>query len=159
MKKTQTMKKTSVFPFSADVIWGRLRHLNTLQHIAKPFASFIPLDSTTNPLWQEGETLRLRLRLFGFLSLGVHTIRVLRLDSSTYEIETHEHNAFVPVWNHRITLEPLDNGHTRYTDEVELFSPYATGVVKIWAQAFYAHRQRQWVTLLQADAKKSEEHT
>ena len=88
------------------------------------------------------------LRLFGWIPLGDHVIHVLELDEKRHRIRTRESNPVVPVWNHRIDLVRVDAHRTRYTDHVEIGAGWKTFFVWVWAQAFYAHRQRRWIRLL-----------
>ena len=90
-----------------------------------------------------------RFRLFGVIPFGVHTIRIVRFDGNG--ISSREGDEHVPVWNHDITLIPLDNAHTRYTDRVEIQAGWKTPLVWLWARGFYAHRQRKWIRLLEAE--------
>lgn len=83
------------------------------------------------------------------IPFGVHTIRIVRFDVDG--ISSREGNARVPVWNHDITLIPLDDAHTRYTDCVEIQAGWKTLFVWLWARGFYAHRQRKWIRLLEAE--------
>ena len=77
-------------------------------------------------------------------------------------IYSMEWNKHVPVWNHNITLVRLDEGHTRYTDQVEIHAGWKTLFVWLWANLFYAHRQKKWVALLENagmdDKKKSKSY-
>ncbi len=41
-----------------------------------------------------------------------------------------------------------DESHTLYTDRVEIRAGWKTAFIWLWANAFYAHRQRKWVRLL-----------
>jgi len=141
------VRVSSLFPASADVIWEKLSRIETLRYIAAPYASFI-LEEKADMIWREGETAHFHLKLFGFLSLGTHTIRVIKFDKSTYSIYTNEHNKSVPVWNHKIILEKDCCGHTRYTDEVEIYAGWKTDFVYWWSVLFYKHRQKKWVNLL-----------
>lgn len=149
MARTKTVKVSSVFPASPDEIWERLTRVETLQYIAAPFASFSPEDPAKEMVWREGETSKFHLRILGFLSVGAHTIQVRRFDRAAYTIETHEGNKTVPIWNHRITISQVGKSTSRYTDEVELGVGWLTGVVYIWSNMFYRHRQRRWVRLLE----------
>ena len=142
----KTISKTSVFPASVQVISKKLQRLRTLQHIAAPYAAFEPLDGSEDILWQSGQSFEFRFRLFGFIPFGIHRICVVDFDESA--IYTRESNTHVPVWNHRITLEPLGNNCTRYTDEVEIGAGWKTPFVCLWARMFYAHRQKRWIKLL-----------
>ena len=64
---------------------------------------------------------------------------------------SREGNEHVPVWNHDITMEPVDEDHTRYSDRVEIKAGWKTVLIWLWANVFYAHRQRKWIRLLKED--------
>lgn len=145
------MKKvivTSRLPASAETIWPLLTKIETLRYIAAPLATFTP--RTDDAIWQEGATLQFRLRLFGFLPMGMHTIHVRRFDASTHSVYTEETNRWVPVWNHTITLAPAPDGTTLYTDIVAIDAGPRSGLISLWSRWFYRHRQRRWHRLLQA---------
>ena len=99
------VRKTSVFPASRERVFERLQHLETLQYIAAPYATFTPVEKSAVFSWQEGKTSSYRFRLFGLIPFGVHTIRIERFDRNG--IQSREHNRHVPVWDHLITLEDL----------------------------------------------------
>ena len=140
------VRKSSLFPAPREEVFARLQRLETLQYIAAPYATFTPAEKNAVFSWQEGKTSSYRFRLFGFIPFGVHTIRIERFD--TNGIQSRESNPHVPVWDHLIMLE--DQGdQTKYTDEVEIHAGWKTVFIWLWAKAFYAHRQRKWIQLLQ----------
>lgn len=141
--------KTSIFPVPQQVVFRKLQELQTLQYIAKPYATFTPVDGKSDLIWEENAVFSFQFKLFGFIPLGTHTIHVHSF-SEDKGIYTHEHNPHVPVWDHRIVLEPLAPDKTRYTDEVEIGAGWKTPFIYLWAKAFYAHRQRKWLWLLAA---------
>lgn len=151
--KKRTVVKTSVFPASKELIFGRLKEFRTLQYVAAPLATFSPLNGIEDMVWQKNSDFQFRLKLFGFLPLGVHTIHVIEFDEASCGIYTKERNTHVPVWNHRIILKETEAGKTQYTDEVELYAGWKTPVVYLWAKIFYAHRQKRWMKLFK-DSKK-----
>ena len=139
------VQRTSVFPAGQDAVFQKLKQLGTLQTIAAPYASFEPLGDGVCT-WEVGSTSTYRFRLFGCIPFGTHTIHIVRFDPDG--IRSHEGNEHVPVWNHDIKLRPLDECRTEYTDLVEIHAGWKTPFVWLWAEAFYAHRQRKWVGLL-----------
>ena len=139
------VQKTSVFPASRDVVFQKLQRPETLQTIAKPYAAFEPVESATTA-WTVGSKSSWRLRIFGCISFGTHSIRIVRFDPEG--ISSREGNGHVPVWNHDILLVPVDESHTEYTDRVEIRAGWKTLFIWLWAKAFYAHRQRKWIGLL-----------
>ncbi len=143
------VQKTSVFPAPRDVVFQKLRQLETLQAVARPYASFEPVGPSAGT-WSVGGTSAYRLRLFGRIPFGTHTIRIARFDRDG--VSSREGNEHVPVWNHDIRLTALDERRTEYTDRVEIRAGWKTWFVWLWASAFYAHRQRKWIRLLRGRA-------
>ena len=141
------VRRSAVFPASRDVVFEKLQKLETLQTIAKPYATFEPVG-LADPVWTVGSTSAYHFRLFGVIPFGTHNIHILRFDPE--RISSKERNEHVPVWNHDIILRPLDEHHTAYTDRVEIQAGWKTIFVWIWAEAFYAHRQRKWIKLLKS---------
>ena len=139
------VQKTSVLPAGRDAVFQKLQKLETLQYIAWPFATFEPVDNAV-PTWTVGGTFSYRFRLFGVIPFGTHTIHIVRFDPES--IRSREANEHVPVWNHDIIMEPVDANHTEYTDRVEIRAGWKTAFIWVWANAFYAHRQRRWIRLL-----------
>ena len=142
------VQKTSVFPAGGDFVFQKLQQLETLQMIAKPYAPFEPIGETVST-WEVGSTSAYRFRLFGVIPFGTHTIHIVRFDPDG--ISSRERNEHVPVWNHDITLKAVDAKHTRYTDRVEIQAGWKTVFIWLWANAFYAHRQRKWIRLLKRE--------
>ncbi len=139
------VERTSVFPAAKQEVFSRLRKLETLQYIAKPYAAFEPVEEDVS-VWTVGSRSSFRFRLFGFIPYGTHTIHIVRFDPDG--ISSREGNEHVPVWNHDITLVPIDESHTEYTDRVEIKAGWKTVFVWLWANAFYRHRQQKWIRLL-----------
>lgn len=145
------VQKTSVFPAPKETVFSMVQQLETLQYIAKPYATFEPVGEVSN-VWTVGSTSSYRFRLFGFIPFGTHTIRIIRFDPDG--VSSREGNEHVPVWNHDISLETTDSDHTRYTDRVEIQAGWKTIFVWFWANAFYAHRQRRWVRILKTEGSR-----
>lgn len=139
--------RTSVFPASAETVFARLKELPTLQKVAYPWASFMPLKVEQQREWHAGEDYDFRFRVFCLIPFGIHHIHVVRFGIKE-GIYTQEHNDHVPVWNHEIRLRPTDEHHCVYTDHVEIDAGWKTPLIWIWAKLFYARRQRRWIQLL-----------
>lgn len=139
------VQKSTLFPASKETVFRKLQQLETLQLIAKPFATFEPVGETVST-WEVGSTSAYRFRLFGLIPYGTHTIHILRFDPDG--VSRNEGNEHVPVWNHEISLVEKDESHTLYTDRVEIHAGWKTVFIWLWANAFYAHRQRKWIRLL-----------
>jgi len=142
------VQKTSVFPAGRDDVFRKLQQLETLQYIAGPYATFEPVGDDAH-IWTVGSTSSYRLRLFGVIPFGTHTIHIVRFDPES--ISSREGNEHVPVWNHDILMELIDSKRTRYTDRVEIQAGWKTVFICLWANAFYAHRQRKWIKLLREE--------
>ena len=144
-------RKTSIFPAKRDEVFSLLQRLGTLQYVAAPYATFTPLEKNERFTWNAGTTTDYYFKLFGIISFGVHSIRIESLNQNG--IQSREHNKFVPVWDHLITLKDCCD-KTEYTDEVEIHAGWKTIFIWIWANAFYSHRQRKWIKLLNSSKMK-----
>ena len=113
------IRKTSVFPASRETVFEKLQELETLQYIARPYATFEPVGPAAS-VWTAGSESSFCFRLFGIIPYGIHTIQVVRVDPGG--ISSRESNPHVPVWNHDISLVATDERHTEYTDRVEIRS-------------------------------------
>ncbi len=151
----KTVVKASIFSASAKTVFDKLKELRTLQYIAAPLATFRPVNGSDDLVWEEGGVFSFHFKVFGLIPLGIHTIRVLDFNEETHCIYTHEGNAHVPVWNHRITLKSIHDHAVEYTDEVEINAGWKTPFVYLWAKAFYSHRQRKWKKLLRKQDRAS----
>lgn len=105
--KTKVVYKSSIFPADIDCVFSLLRNLETLQYIAKPYASFTPIGGNSNIRWEEGQTISFKFKLFCFIPYGTHTIHVI--DFSKHSIYTNESNTHVPVWNHSFFSVPEED--------------------------------------------------
>ncbi len=141
------VKRSSVFPAGKNEVFERLQQLKTLQYVAYPLATFTPVNGDDISIWKVGTETAYNFKLFGIIPFGVHNIKVLRF-SLEEGIYTHERNKHVPVWNHEIIIEKIDDNSTKYTDIVEIKAGWKTPLVSLWAKCFYAHRQRKWLKLL-----------
>lgn len=145
--KRKIVIRTSIFQGTKRDVYEKLQKVETLQYIAYPYATFEATDQNQDFQWKEGKVFSFKFRLFGFIPFGIHTIRILRFNEET-GIYTEEGNKHVPVWNHEIILETIDEKQLRYTDKVEIQAGWKTSIVYAWAYMFYSHRQRKWKKLL-----------
>ena len=141
-----TIKKTVAFPVKKSKVFELLQRFNTLAYIAKPYATFESVDGQTELVWEVGRSFSFDFKMFGFISLGVHIINVKEFNIDN--IYTNEGNPFCPIWNHRIILKEIAERKTEYTDEVEIEAGWKTPFIYLWAKAFYSHRQKKWIKLL-----------
>ena len=78
--------------------------------------------------------------------MGIHT-RIAKCDETG--IRSHGGNRFVPVWNHDIMPEVIDDTRARYTDQVEIHVGRKTVFVYYRAKAFCTRRQRKRIRILE----------
>lgn len=143
------VNKSSIFPTDIDNVWKRLQKLKYLRYVAYPYATFHPAEGKKQLIWKEGRTFPLEFRLYGVIPFGIHTVHIVTIDEKSHMIYSNESNPHVPVWNHRITLTSVGQNHTKYTDKVEIDAGWKTPFIFLWANAFYAHRQKKWIKLFQ----------
>jgi hypothetical protein len=128
----------SALPCDADAGWQRVQTSALLREICRPLIRLAPTDGAVElpARWEHGSTVRLRSYMFGFIPLGVRTLRFERIDQQNREIQTREHDPLVRRWDHRIHFEPLGPGSSRYTDDVEVEAGLLTPLAWAVAQLF-----------------------
>jgi hypothetical protein len=135
----------SDLPCDADRAWAAVQTTALFHEVVRPLVDVRPLPGETWPeRWAVGTPLRCRSYLFGVVPLGTRTLVFESIDPAAREIRTHEHDALVRRWDHRIAVRPVGPGHCRYSDEVEIEAGLLTPAVWLFAQWLYRHRHRRW---------------
>ncbi len=147
--KSKVVNRTSVFPASKDKIFELLQGFDILCRITYPYITFKPVDGNTNIKWEKDKTYVFKAKVFGFIPFGTHQITLIEFNKDT-RIYSNEKNTYVPVWNHEIILKEIDDSTTQYSDIVEIYAGWKTKIVYIWANRFYAHRQKKWIKILKS---------
>ncbi len=142
-------KITSEFNASADEVWGRVKRTSTFIYISSGLLSFANAESFPEE-WETDKTLAADIRFFGFIPGGTHYIQFKAIDDVAMRLNTEEWSGMISSWNHVITVEPLDGGRCRYTDDVEMHAGIMTPLVWLFSQLLYRYRQRRWHSLLRA---------
>tara|TARA_R110002110_G_scaffold140056_2_gene327094 strand:- start:44170 stop:44619 length:450 start_codon:yes stop_codon:yes gene_type:complete len=140
---------SSHFPCSESELWQRIIEPRSLQFVAAPLLTFVPVEAgALEEEWQVGRDYPLQLYFLNVIPLGRHSIRLVTIDRSTNTILSEERGSLARVWNHRIHFQQVAPGKLAYTDEIEIKASWLTPLIWAFAQVFYRHRQRRWKVLL-----------
>jgi hypothetical protein len=141
-------------PLNAPPEWvaSQLQSTAVFRHITAPLVQFRPAPGAQWPArWEPGD-LTLRMWLLGVLPMGSQTVRIsvepAAKPGGWPTLRDNGEGMLMRRWDHRITLQPLPDGRTLYTDEVDVAARYLPWVMTplsaVFAQVFYRHRQRRW---------------
>lgn len=152
----RSVRLSTTLPAPPEWVAAQLQSTAVFRHITAPLLRFAPSRGPWPAHWAPGE-LELRLSLFGMLPLGRQTAHIsvqpAAVPGDWPRLRDDGHGQLMRRWDHHITLQALPNGHTRYTDEVELQARYLpwlmTPLSAAFAQLFYRHRQHRWRLLAQ----------
>lgn len=140
----------SVFDAPPDAVWDRVTTPALLMRVTRPVLAFRPAGEAPLPeTWSEGDTVALHLYALGLVSVGPHTVHVVRVDRGQREIWTEESGDAAEVWSHHITVAPHPGGRTLYTDEVDIYAGERTWFIAGFARLFYCYRQTRWRAVVQ----------
>lgn len=132
-------------PLPLDSAWAWVQTPALLQHVARGKVRFKPYQKPLPPRWQQGDTVAVRMWLYGFLPFGgVHYLHVKTVDPRRHLIQSREWDRRAKVWHHDIRLTALGPDCIRYEDEIIIYGGALTGLITWWAKGFYQHRQRRW---------------
>ncbi|WP_458626779.1 hypothetical protein [Winogradskyella sp. PC D3.3] len=139
---------TSEIPIDLKSAWIEVNKSATLEFVSKGKIYFIPTDGEFPETWKEGMTLTTKMKAYGFIPFGgLHTIYFANIDDDTNCLETKENDSFAKVWNHKISIKPIDKNTIYYEDEVIIYGGFLTVFISWWAKSFYQHRQNRWQIL------------
>ena len=140
---TRTIRVERVLPASADRLWPAMQHPSAFLYVTRGVLGFPSLAGRTEP-FVEGEADSGRLWLFHVLPLSRHHIHLVEVDATTRTMRTEEHGGLLRRWDHTLHVEPVDDRHSRYSDEVVLDAGMLTTVVARVAIALFRYRQLRW---------------
>jgi hypothetical protein len=144
---------TTYFNCTVEELWEKVIKPASLQFVASPILTFNTMDDQALPdRWQVEIPYQLRLRLFGLIPMGEHTIKLVEIDRQTNTIRSRENGSLAAVWNHKITFRKAGPCTVRYTDDIEIRAGLLTPAIWLFAHLFYRHRQRRWKVLLNMDS-------
>lgn len=141
-------------PLSAPPQWvaTQLQSTAVFRHITAPLVQFRPAPGQKWPThWAPGD-LVLKMRLLGVIPMGPQTVRISVEPPAQAggwpTLRDNGEGVLMRRWDHRITLQPLPDGRTLYTDEIDVVARHLpwlmTPLSALFAQVFYRHRQRRW---------------
>src|SRR5690606_4781742 len=112
-------------PLNAPPEWvaSQLQSTAVFRHITAPLVQFRPAPGAQWPArWEPGD-LTLRMWLLGALPMGSQTVRnsvePAAMPGGWPTLRDNGEGMLMRRWDHRITLQPLPDGRTLYTDEVD----------------------------------------
>jgi len=138
-----TVRLSTQLPASADEAWERLLQKETFLDIIRGWLTVKNFDSLPARLFLPATTFVMQIRPFGIGPVSSHSVRVIRVDLATREIETEESGQLVTSWNHQMKVETLPGNQSRYTDCIHLKAGLLTPLVWLFACLFYRSRQRR----------------
>ena len=138
---------------SADEVWKLVKRSSTLLYVTRGLMGFKSLASDLPSEWQQGNTEKLRIMLFGIIPAWSHQISFKEISNSKMTMLTHESGGVVETWNHNISVKPVDKNNCYYTDDVEIKAGIFTPIIWLYAHFFYRYRQLRWRLLVKQRAK------
>lgn len=141
-------------PLHAPPEWvaAQLQSTSVFRHVTAPLVRFKRPGGAPWPThWSPGD-LPLQMRLLGLLPMGSQTVRISIEPSAQAgawpTLRDNGEGTLMRRWDHRITLQPLPDGRTLYTDDIDVVARHLPGLMTplsaAFAQVFYRHRQRRW---------------
>jgi len=135
---------TSNINVSADEAWVLVKRSSTLLYVTRYLMGFRPIDSSLPIEWQQGNTEKVRIMLFGIIPSWVHQISYKYISDTKMAMLTHESGGIVKTWNHNISIQSVDKNCCNYTDDVEIKAGIFTLLIWLYAHVFYRYRQLRW---------------
>ena len=133
------LTRTSTLAAPAEAVWAAVLRADTFAYVAAPLLRF-PAAELADTRWLPGLELEDRVLLFGFIPLGRHRIRIESVDEEARQMQTREGSRLLERWDHRISVEPIDDSTCAYTDQLEIEAVVLTPVALLLAGLFFRYR-------------------
>ncbi len=138
------VSRTSVLARPAEAMREALQRAGAFVEVSYPLVTF----RARTPLGErlEAGDYEVDMKLFGVIPLGRQTLCVsFPQEPSSVVFRDRGHGTLARVWDHLLLVEAIDEGHCRYTDEIEVRGRFGTTIlVWIFAHLLFAHRHRRW---------------
>jgi hypothetical protein len=144
--------RSSEFDRPGAAVAALLFDPRTMCFLLHPLVTVTPLEPPVLPRrWTPGR-YRIAMRLFGAIPLGWQDIVVTDVvddpAAGRWSFRDDGAGALARRWDHRILLEALQDGRSRYTDRIEIDAGPMTAGAWLFAKAVFAWRHRRWRQLL-----------
>ena len=143
---TITVSVSTELAVPADVVWRAVQTPELFVHVAHGMLRYPKAEHARSPM-RTGDEIRGWTFLFRVVPFSIHRLRVAMIDDTNRTLDTEEGGGLVRIWRHRIVVEPLPQGRSRYEDRIEIGAGPLTPAVAAFAHVFYRYRQRRWRTL------------
>jgi hypothetical protein len=142
------IKVASIIPVDIGSAWEKVQTSALLGFVAKGVLSFMPTAEPIPETWKEGITVSVNMKIYGFIPFGgIHHIYFEKIDHTNRILQTKEWDYFSAVWNHKISLQKINENSIYYEDEVIIYSGILTCLISWWAKLFYKYRQTRWLLI------------
>lgn len=125
-----TAKKLTVsseIPIDLETAWEKVKTSALLEFVAKGMVIFRPQNGLFPTIWKEGDIVKTRSLLFGFIPFGgIHTLYFEKIDNENKILQTQEYDDVAKVWNHTIIMKEIDTDIILYIDEIIIYGGFLT---------------------------------
>ncbi len=143
--------RSTIVALPAEVVWQRLQQGETFLYVARGLLG-VADPKAVYGTFQVGQTVRLRLRILHVIPAGWHELTIDSVDPQRRTMRTRERSWLLPVWNHTLSVEPVGENQSRYTDRIEFRARWFSSLAEPLVRGFFAHRQRRWRKLARETA-------
>ena len=125
-------------------LWLLVTGLGALAQVNAPRLRF---DGLPSGAIYAGQTIRVRVSLFGLLPAQDYTMRVVTCDEADFHFQSAEHGVGVRQWDHDLRLTETAAG-TRLDETITIDAGALTPLYGLWARYLYRARHPARLRLL-----------
>lgn len=133
------------YPVDLETLWADILDPTALADSMKGAVTYEGLP--TEPVY-EGQVVVVKLKRWGWLPMGKWTMKVVRLDSENYILESEEHGGFVKCYRHRLEVVPTGQKTCRYTDTLNVDAGIFTPIIAPMFKKIYEDRHEKRIARL-----------
>jgi hypothetical protein len=127
----------------APAVWEAVKTPQAFRFVTRGLLT-LPVTTSRDRPWQEGETVTGWVFLFGAIPFSRHRLHVAQIDDAAMTLSSQEGGGLIRRWNHDIIVTLRDEVSCEYRDVIDIDAGLFTPVIALYARWFYFTRQRRW---------------
>ena len=137
MGELETFAIEQAYAWDADRHFAAIVRYDELSKAMEGQASYAGLPEGEA---QPGQVFEVKIKLMGWLPIGLWRIEVLERDDDRRILRSIESGGAVKLWRHTLTVTPRDEGGCVHRDALEIDAGWLTGLYAGMARRMYERR-------------------
>ncbi|RED11934.1 SRPBCC family protein [Pontivivens insulae] len=131
---------SAVYDGSADEIFAAALNFDEMRAAMRGLAVYEGVPDGT--VVEVGKPMTVDVTFWGVLKIKGHRMEVVEMDRAGRWLQSREAGGAIRHWDHRLSVQPRDDGTAVWTDRVDIDAGVQTAFMAQFARYLYKRRHR-----------------